>query len=108
MLLPEARRYHLVVQDVGDEVIVFDQERHLAHSLNRTLALVWRHCDGQTSVPTLAALVAREIGLPADEEVVWAALERLERAQLLVAPVARLTPTSVVTRRDFVRNVALA
>jgi len=44
--LPQARSEDLVIQDIGDEVLVYDLTRHKAHCLNRTAALVWRKCDG--------------------------------------------------------------
>ncbi len=57
---PQARQDKLLVQEVGDELVVYDQKRHVAHSLNRTAALVWQNCDGQRTVADLAAL----LGLP--------------------------------------------
>src|SRR5919204_202395 len=70
-LMPHARTDQLVVSDVDDEVLVYDLARHRAHCLNRTTALVWRHCDGQTPVATLAARLQGELGAPIEAEVVW-------------------------------------
>jgi len=83
MTHPRARRDDLVVQDLPEETLVYDVARHRAHCLNRTAALVWRRCDGRTSVAELARCVGRETGLPPDEEVVWMALDRLSKANLL-------------------------
>ena len=52
--LPRMREQGLVVDDLPDEVLVYDLDRHQAHCLNRTAALVWRHCDGQTTVKEIA------------------------------------------------------
>src|SRR2546423_15689116 len=46
---PRARDARLVIQELPDELLVYDLERHRAHSLNRTAALVWRHCDWKKS-----------------------------------------------------------
>jgi hypothetical protein len=70
-LMPHARTDQLVVSEVDDEVLVYDLARHKAHCLNRTTALVWRHCDGQTPVAALAARLQRELGAPVEAEVVW-------------------------------------
>lgn len=86
-MTPRARTERLLAQEVGGELVVYDLERHKAHSLNRTAALVFQHCDGQTSVSQLAALLHRELDLPADESVIIAALNQLEEANLLQAPV---------------------
>jgi len=51
---PLARQDRLVVQELSEEVLVYDLDRHRAHCLNRTAALIWRHCDGSTSVAEMA------------------------------------------------------
>ena len=81
--LPIARQEQLIVEDVLDETIIYDLRRNRAHSLNRTAALVWRHCDGRTGVRTLARLLAKELEVPPSEAMVWMALNRLAKARLL-------------------------
>jgi len=80
-----ARQKDLVVQELPDEVMVYDLKRHKAHCLNKTAALVWHHCDGETTVTEMASLLASEVGSPIDEEVVWYALDKLGKAELLEA-----------------------
>jgi hypothetical protein len=43
---PLARSAGLLVEPIGDELLVFDSERKVAHSLNDVAARVWRACDG--------------------------------------------------------------
>lgn len=107
-MLPEARRDQLLLQEVGDELVVYDRERHRVHRLNRSAALVWRHCDGQTSVEELAALLRRELDQPANEEMVWLALDRLQKAALLQDPLERTAEATRVSRRGVMRKLALA
>jgi hypothetical protein len=59
---PTARTSGLVVQDVPNEVLVYDLESNKAHCLNQTAAMVWRACDGKTSVPEIARLVGSQSG----------------------------------------------
>jgi hypothetical protein len=59
--LPKARRNKLVIQELPDEVLVYDQERDKAHCLNQTAALVWKQCDGRTDVPTIAKRLQDEM-----------------------------------------------
>jgi hypothetical protein len=102
---PKARRDELLIQEVGDELVVYDEQRHQAHSLNRTAALVWRLCDGQTTVEELTSLLQYKFGLQADEELVWLTLNRLERANLLLGRPTRPTEAARITRRQVVRKV---
>ena len=104
--MPQARDEELVVQELRDETLVYDLKRHRAHALNQTAAWVWRHCDGKTSVPEMAAQMQRGVNLPESEEAIRLALERLGRAHLLrsrVSPQAGVAPSS---RRALIRNLA--
>jgi hypothetical protein len=82
-LVPLARRDGLVVSEVEGDVLVYDLQRHRAHCLNATAALIWRQCDGRATIGELAALRRQESGQPVGEEAVWLALGQLRRARLL-------------------------
>jgi hypothetical protein len=53
-----------VIQELPDETLVYDLQRNRAHCLNRTAALVWRHCDGQATVADLARSLKDTLNLP--------------------------------------------
>jgi hypothetical protein len=101
-----ARRDQLVVQEMPDEVLVYDLKAHKAHCLNKTAAFVWNNCDGQTSVADLAKLLQDETGSQVDEDVIWFALDNLSKARLLeekVAPPAK----DGLSRRRMMRRLGL-
>jgi hypothetical protein len=104
---PVARTRGLVVRELPDEVVVYDLERHQAHCLNRTAALVFRNADGRRTIADLAALLGAEGPEGAGEGLVVLALERLAGAHLVegvpVAASARGLP-----RRDVMWRVGLA
>lgn len=104
---PRARQSSLVVQELADELLVYDQERFKAHCLNRTAALVWKHCDGKKTTKEIALALEKEVGLPVGEELVWLALGQLGKSRLLTE---RVAPTSArgISRREVIRRVGLA
>ncbi len=104
-LMPRARQDELVVEELQDETLVYDLKSHKAHCLNRSVALVWRRCDGRTSVADVAALLKKELEIPADEAVVWMALDRLGRAQLLSEPVTLPADRTQYSRRQVLRTL---
>lgn len=106
-MFPEAQQEKLLVHEVGDELVIYDQERQHAHRLNRTAALLWRHCDGETSIAALAAVLARELGLPADESLVWLTLDQLDKSRLLRERMPRKGIPAAMTRRQLVRRLGL-
>lgn len=97
---PKARHNDLLVEKVGDETIIYDGERQLAHSLNRSASIVWQNSDGEHSVPQLAQLVGTELGIEPNDSIVEYALDKLADAKLL--------DTTQVSRRDVVRRMTLA
>ncbi len=104
-LMPQARQDELVVEELQDETLVYDLKRYKAHCLNRTTALVWRSCDGQTSVAEVAALLEEQLVIPTDEAVVWMALDRLSRANLLSEPVTLPSDKAQYSRREMLRKL---
>jgi hypothetical protein len=102
---PVARKSGLVVRDLADEVVVYDTDRHEAHCLNRTAAVVFRHADGKRDISDLAALLSAD-GAPGAEGFVGMALGQLGEAGLLEsAPSSPTVPG--LARRDAMRRVGL-
>ena len=106
--MPRARTDRVVVQELPDEMLIYDLDRDQAHCLNRAAAVVWRHCDGRTSVADLARRLKDEADLPADEAVVWLALQRLAKTHLLEAGVVPQACAARCTRRDVLRKLGAA
>src|SRR5262245_23153421 len=104
---PRAKREGLLSEDVGEELIVYDENRHRGHCLNRTAALVWRHADGERTIGDLAAILQAELDPVADENLVWHTVDRLNAAQLLEAPSARSADEVRAARRRFISKVGL-
>jgi hypothetical protein len=101
--LPSARSNQLIVRELPDETLVYDMEKHQAHCLNSTSAFVWKYCDGKTTVEEMARLLEREFATPADDDVVWLALNQLRRLRLLEEGSGAIGMMKV-TRRDLVRK----
>jgi hypothetical protein len=105
-VLPRAREVEIVVQELPDEVLVYDLKRHKAHCLNQSAAFVWRRCDGRTSVAEMARLLGEELRAPVSEEVVWLALDRLGKARLLEGRAPEWLGPGL-SRREVVRKLGL-
>lgn len=106
-VIPTARKEGLVIQELPDEVLVYDLKRHQASCLNHTAARVWRHCDGKTSVAEVARRLEQESS-PVDEQVVWYALDQLDKFNLLEERPQLPPEFASLSRRQFLRKTALA
>jgi hypothetical protein len=107
-MLPESRKDGLLLQEVGDELVIYDQMSHHVHRLNQTAAFIWRHCDGHRDVPTLAALLRSWLGLPADANLVKLAIRRLGAAELLTQSLSKCMEVNQITRRQVLRQLSIA
>jgi hypothetical protein len=104
---PRARKQGLVLKELPDEMLVYDLEHHRAHCLNRTAALVFKQCDGSKGVGELAEFFRNELGAPADEKLVWLALEQLGRADLLQERLRAPSRVGPHSRRELIRRMGL-
>jgi hypothetical protein len=103
---PTARKSGLVIQEVPNEVLVFDLESNKAHCLNDTAAMVWKSCDGKTSVPEIAKFIGKETGKNVQDDLVWLAIDQLTENHLLENAIADRFKGE--TRREVIKKIGLA
>jgi hypothetical protein len=93
----------LITKQVAGELIVYDRENDRVHCLNSTAAFVWTHCDGRTSVATMAQLLEDEMKEPVAQEIVLYALAQLNQSKLLDDSYAGIGPNQRLSRRAVMR-----
>jgi hypothetical protein len=74
---PLARMDGLAIEQLGDEVLIYDQRTNQAHCLSAAAGQVWRACDGKTQPQQLSA----QLGL--DAVTVKQAISELQNCGLL-------------------------
>jgi hypothetical protein len=89
---PHARNKELVIEELGDELLVYDLRIRHAHCLTPLAATVWRECDGKSRPEAIAERLALDLS---DVEL---AIDELDRCALLDTP--RLKKGGM-SRRDF-------
>lgn len=103
---PTARKDGLVVQEMPDEVLVYDLSTNKAHCLNQTAAFVWKSCNGKNSVSEIKELVEKNFGSPVTEDFIWLAIDQLNKDNLLQEKIN--TKFEGVSRRDVIKKIGLA
>jgi hypothetical protein len=106
--LPRQRKHRLVIDELADEVLVYDLNRHRAHCLNQTAALVWRECDGKSTAAEIAQRLERKLAASWDEDLVWLALRQLHQIHLLEKSITIPPRVLGMSRRQMIRNLGLA
>jgi len=105
---PLARREGLVIQEMPDEVLVYDTSANKAHCLNKTAAFVWKSCDGSHSITDIAKLMENEFGANVPDDLVWLAIDQLGKDDLLEASEAVPTAANGISRREVIRRIGIA
>lgn len=104
---PVARTESLIVKEVDGEMLVYDLTTDKAHCLNDTAARVWKNCDGRKSVSEISAVLSAESNTSVKDEVVWLALDQLEKFKLLEEAPARPAFLAGMTRRQMVARLGI-
>src|SRR5689334_11354601 len=104
--VPVARKQGLVVQEMPEEVLIYDLDTNKAHCLNQTAAFVWKSCDGKNTVETIAGLLGKEFAQKVNEDLVWLAIDQLSKESLLETEVK--TTLSGISRRDVIKRIGFA
>ena len=102
-LLPTARKRNLVVQELPEEILVYDQNKNKAICLNLTAKLVWEQCNGRTTLEKAAENIGRKLKSKINDEILWVALEQLKKYDLFdeSQPIIQIPK---VSRRDLMKS----
>jgi len=99
--LPVVRTDGVSVEDVGDEILLYDRESDTAHCLTESAAAVWRACEAGLS---RSELLARDA---IDESTVERALDELREQRLLGEGRFQLVQAGpAISRRQAVGRLA--
>ncbi len=103
---PVARKNSLVVQELNNEVLVYDLETNKAHCLNESAAIVWKHCDGKTTISDIAKQFINKSGNKVDDDFIWLAIDQLNDLNLMESG---LKPDfKGQSRREVIKKIGLA
>jgi Coenzyme PQQ synthesis protein D (PqqD) len=101
------KRDQLVVEELGTELMIYDQKRNQAFCLNQKAAFVWQHCDGQSTVASIAAQMEQSLGEAVDVKVVEFALQSLAQDGLLEPSSLLPFVPSGITRREVIQKIGV-
>ena len=95
-----ARSADIVIQNLGEEVLIYDLLIHKAFCLNETSAVVYQACDGTTTFQELKQKHRLT------DDLIFFALEQLQKDNLIEG--SAITRFEGLSRREVIRRVALA
>lgn len=105
---PLSRQSDILVQDLEDELLIYDLRIDKAFCLNQTSALVFQLCDGARTASEISELMSKKLGILVSEDFVWLALQELEKENLLGNSEDLTDYLTGLSRREMVKKVGLA
>lgn len=101
MKLPKVRNQNIVIQEIGDEIMIYDLEINKAYCLNETSAIVYQNCDGETDFTEI------KTNHNFSDELISFALEQLNRENLLEKDGDFISPFKGFSRREVIKKIGL-
>jgi hypothetical protein len=103
---PVSRQGNIVVQELENEVLIYDLISNKAFCLNETSAAIWQMCDGTKTVSEISRAVGNKFKMPVSEDFVWLALDQFRKDKLIDNEFKSVFEG--MTRREVVRKVGFA
>jgi hypothetical protein len=101
-LLPVARTEDIVIQEVDQEILIYDLKNNKAFCLNETSSIIFQACSKKTSFDELKRKHKFS------EDIIFLALDELRRENLLAENQQYNSPFAGMSRREAIRKVAFA
>lgn len=105
---PKARKSDIVIQEFGNETLVYDLSSNKAFNLNETSTIIWQLSDGSKTISEIADAVSKNFNSLVSVEFVWLALEQLRKEDLIENEVEIANLFEGVSRRAMIRQVGLS
>jgi hypothetical protein len=111
-MIPLARTEKLIIQEVDDELVVYDREKNISHCLNRMAAIVWSFCNGQNTVEEIATLLEQELYISADDDVnmkelVELTLQELESFSLISEYLKQPNSSPIISLSKIIKTATI-
>jgi hypothetical protein len=104
---PLSRQSNIVVQELENEILIYDLNNNKAFCLNETSSLVYQFCDGQHSVTEISHLMSIKLKTLISEDFIWLALKSFRKDNLLENGDEINDHFAGLTRREIVKKVGL-
>ena len=95
----------MVIQELGNETLIYNTLTNQASCLNETAAFLWRSCSGDKSIDDIALSFEEKFGQAVDADFVRLAISQLNDKHLLSE--AGVLDMKISGRREAIRKIAL-
>lgn len=106
---PKARQNNITIQELTDEVLVYDLKADKAFCLNETSKFIWEMCNGKNSITEITNKLSRHYKKNISEDLVYLAISQFEKDGLLANESGEFSDYFAgMSRREVIRKVGFA
>lgn len=105
---PKTRNENIVVQEMENEILIYDLKTNKAFCLNETSAMIYNLCDGKNSVAEINQALNKTLNQPISEDLIWLALDNFKKESLFEEGEQIEIKFKGLNRRQVIKKVGLA
>jgi len=99
------RRKKMILRELNDECLLYDEITNHAHCLNQFAAEVWKLCDGTNNIAEITLALGEKLNSRVEEHLIWMAVRRFQKCGLLLNAIPELSGTYALSRRELARKL---
>lgn len=103
---PNWSKANIVIQEVENEILIYDLNENKAFCLNETSAIIWQMCDGTRTVAEISETLGKRFNAKISEDFVWLALDQFKKDKLISNDFPSIF--AGMSRREVIRKVGFA
>ena len=108
MNTPKTRNENIVVQEMDNEILIYDLKENKAFCLNETSAMIWQLCDGKHSIAEMSLSLSKKLNQPMTDDLIWLALDNFKKDNLLEDSQKFEIDFNGLTRRQVVKKIGFS
>lgn len=105
---PLAKTSEILLQELENELLVYDLKINKAFCLNETSAMIYQLCDGTKTVAEISQILNKKLKQSISEDLIWLALDSFKKDNLLEENESFAINFNGLTRRQIIKKVGLA
>lgn len=105
---PTAKTSQILIQQLDNELLIYDLKTNRAFCLNETSAIIFQLCDGTRTVPEISQTLNKTSDPFISEELIWLALDGFKKEDLLEESDRIDIDFNGLTRRKVIQRIGMA
>ncbi len=105
---PRAIESDILVQQLPDELLIYNLKMDKVFCLNHTSAIVWQMCNGKQSITEISRAMSKKLNSAVSEDFVWLAIDGLKKDGLVTNGAEIPQQLNGMSRREVIRKIGFA